>query len=785
MAADHILQVIQPQPGIQRDGTSYDSTYYIDGQWARFYRGKPKKVGGYILTDEGNGEIVRNMFEVPKKNSVDIYLGRPSTLTYVNITQDGLSSPEIDRTPAGFVASPYNQWTFDLYTLLNGSLFITLGANPITTTATSSTVQVAIANTGQLAVGSIVTIFGAAATGGIPAASLNITATITALVANTSFNYVAGAVATSSTTGGGGGVSYKIVTIALGANPITTTNGSATVVVSVTSTLGLALGTNVIISGATATGGISANNLNITAPITALVANTSFSYVAGASATSNATAGGAAVSYSTNAPVTYIVAVATQTVTDINNDVESLIYWGDVNAITPLVPISSSNQKTSGGIVVLYPYFFKYGKDGVVTFTLNPEGTWADAVSTALPVAGVKIVKGLRTRGGSNSPAGLFWSLDSLVRATFVGGALVFQYDNIQDNISVLSTNSIVTHNNVFYWIGTDQFYLYNGVVAELPNSMSSDWFFDNVNKDQLQKCWGIVCPRYKEIMWFYPRGDTTECSAMLFHKYDEQLWYDSVISRSSGLGPTSLYKYPLMSDAVRSVDPNIPNTSTTITLAANPITTNNGSSVVYLTVTSTVGIENGDTLSISGATATGGITAPQLNGNFAATVINSTTLSYMTGGLATSTATGGGNVVVLTYVSNLTYPIWTHEIGTDKVFYGRSLAIDSYFETNIFAFFDQNPQNDRQMRIRRIEQDFVQSGNMTLNFNSRHFAQGTVTTSTPYTFIPGAAPVELAKVDMVNMGRLVSLKFESNVAGGNYFMGKVLLSFAPGDVYP
>ena len=33
-------------PGIQRDGTSFQSEYCIDGQWIRFQRGKVKKIGG-------------------------------------------------------------------------------------------------------------------------------------------------------------------------------------------------------------------------------------------------------------------------------------------------------------------------------------------------------------------------------------------------------------------------------------------------------------------------------------------------------------------------------------------------------------------------------------------------------------------------------------------------------------------------------------------------------------------------------------------------------------------
>ena len=81
---DHYLTQINALPGIQRDGTRLDSDKYIDGEWVRFYKGKPRKIGGYKLIDSGNNEIIRNMFVVPKDNSVDVYLGRPSSLSFIN-----------------------------------------------------------------------------------------------------------------------------------------------------------------------------------------------------------------------------------------------------------------------------------------------------------------------------------------------------------------------------------------------------------------------------------------------------------------------------------------------------------------------------------------------------------------------------------------------------------------------------------------------------------------------------------------------------------------------------
>lgn len=80
----------------------------------------------------------------------------------------------------------------------------------------------------------------------------------------------------------------------LGNNPLTTTNVSSTVTVTIPSTSTLINGQNVIISDATDTGGIVASNLNIFSPIT-IIDGTHFTYMANATSTGIANGGGGSV----------------------------------------------------------------------------------------------------------------------------------------------------------------------------------------------------------------------------------------------------------------------------------------------------------------------------------------------------------------------------------------------------------------------------------------------------------------------------------------------------------
>jgi hypothetical protein len=87
--------------------------------------------------------------------------------------------------------------------------------------------------------------------------------------------------------------------------------------------------------------------------------------------------------------------------------------------------------------------------------------------------------------------------------------------------------------------------------------------------------------------------------------------------------------------------------------LANNPLATVNGSAVVTVTVPSTAGLVTGNVVAIAGATATGGITAPNLNISAPITVTSATTFTYNAAAGATGTVVAGGGAIV-TY----TYPL-------------------------------------------------------------------------------------------------------------------------------
>lgn len=240
---------------------------------------------------------------------------------------------------------------------------------------------------------------------------------------------------------------------------------------------------------------------------------------------------------------------------DIASETNTPLYYTPlgVNPATPLAVDDGDGGtvEVSGGVVVLQPYIFAYGSNGLIkNNNANATNDWRIAVgndANEVNVAGSKIVKGLPIRGGANSPAGLFWALDSLIRVSRVGGE--FRYDPVSGQSSILAQNSPIEYDGAFYWIGVDRFLMFNGTVQEVPNSQNLNWFFDNVNYNQRSKIWATKNTRFGEIWWFFPTGTATECTHAIIYNVRENCWYDLELARSAGY-PSQVFRYPVMFDA-------------------------------------------------------------------------------------------------------------------------------------------------------------------------------------------------------------------------------------------
>ncbi len=381
-----------------------------------------------------------------------------------------------------------------------------------------------------------------------------------------------------------------------------------------------------------------------------------------------------------------LIAHAGQNLSAIDSSVETDIYYGDVTDSAALV--ATGLDAVSGGVVVLAPFLLGYGNNGRVVCSDANDPTTQKGFAN---VTAQKIIKGLPLRGGgSGGPSGIFWTLDSIVRATFdpslvAAAAVPFQFDTISQQQSILSSRSIIEYDGVFYWWAVDRPLMFNGVVQTVPNGQNVNFLLDNINMQARQKMFAFKVPRFGEIWWCFPYGNATECTHAVVYNVDERTWYDTAlpVTNQAGLGRTDgyyaqVYSKPFMCD------------------------------------------------------------------------------QYPTG-----VSTG--------------YTIWQHETGTDSINGNNIQPIRSYFKTAEISMLTQEQAKDKALRVGSVEPDFIQAGNLTLTIEGRQNARASDVSSANFTITPTASTPAEQTVPLKEVRRLMSFKFESNVAGGDYQMGDTL----------
>jgi hypothetical protein len=818
---------LDTMPGIQRDGTVFDKQFYNDGEWVRFQRGRPRKILGYrVISDQLTGPS-RGIWVNPQNAFTSIFSGYNNGLQVLTIDNNGVGAGVGDFTLSNFTASNLNLWQFDGFYDVAGTGLQSLVAHPgqnLGDIDNDTNTPVLIGDITALTMKQIGVFTDSGST-------TNLSPNVTFAAPNTLMG------AGQTVTGSGIPVNTTVVS----ANLVSTTNTLAGVAVTGTagqfscSATTLLLNQTIVVTG-TLTGtasGVSAG----TYYIIATNGTTTF--------TLSATYGGSAIvtTAGTTSGLTFVVQVSS---------LWTVVLSNNATATATVTLTFNNNISVSGGIVSLHPYLFVYGNNGLIqNCSAGNTNDWVSADANATNVASGKVVQGLPVRGGSNAPSGLFWTLDSLVRVSFIGGTgtppQYWRYDIISSQSSILSSQSAIEYDGVYYWCGVDRFLLYNGVVKEIPNNMNQNYFFDNLNYDQRQKVWATKVPRYGEIWWFYPRGDATECTDAIIYNVRENTWYDAGEARGAKRSAgyfSQVFAYPvaaswdtstaetvftgtfnevsgsffLYSDtystqvALRQVisGSNIPTGTTVVAITTSNVKTlgtiTPGSGYVngsYTNVTLTGGSGSGAkaTIGVSGGAVTtvtvtargagyavGDVlsaTAASLGGTGAGFSIPVTAI-YTQAIQMSAAATGTGAASLTFSIPANLIEVYQHEIGTDDINGQNVRSIPSSFETNDLSWLAGGPSqptaegNNRWIRLERIEPDFIQSGDMTVVVTGRPFAQGEDKESGPYVFGPNTG-----KIDMREQRRELRLKFTSDVAGGNYQLGKLLLDAEIGDVRP
>ena len=129
----------------------------------------------------------------------------------------------------------------------------------------------------------------------------------------------------------------------------------------------------------------------------------------------------------------------------------------------------------------------------------------------------------------------LIWTDTSLYSMSFIGPPFTFGLNLINSNSGLISPNGSITSPSGVYWMGFDNFYVYNGSVQKVPCSVLS-YVFDDINAGQAYKIYAYTNNAHDEVGWFYPSGSSLENDRYVVFDFNDNVWTYGELSRTAWL---------------------------------------------------------------------------------------------------------------------------------------------------------------------------------------------------------------------------------------------------------
>jgi len=472
-STDSKLTKLNFLPGFHKESTQYaEEGKWFEGNRVRFREGKPENLRGYAKHNSSSFEgIARDILTWTDNNTrKHIIFG---TNKEVKVERDTIF---YDVTPIVTVVSAQNIFTTD---------------------SGSTEIVTSITNHGRTA-GDKIIVEGAAAVGGITLVTTT-PYTITSVTNINKFTFNAGTTATGTATGGGTAVSVAYLL-----------NNELS-----DSIQGLGYGAGVYNAGTTTTGIRAWNEASSVSNIT--FQGSQWSFDNWGEDVLGLRRGGNIYYYDTDVS---IVPVRLRPITSSTN--------------APHVTATSAPSKSN--FILVSP-----NDRHAICFATNEFGTgnfnsmlvrwsdqedftnWTPASNTTSGentlADGTEIIGAVRTRS-----AILIWTDNALYSMAFIGGRFVFSFNQLGTNCGLIAPHAAIDYDGVSYWMGDNNFYAYDGRVNNLPCTVRRHLFedFNNTNKD---KVYAGINSEFKEIIWLYPKGNSTEPNAYVIYNPEEKTW--------------------------------------------------------------------------------------------------------------------------------------------------------------------------------------------------------------------------------------------------------------------
>tara|TARA_R110002111_G_scaffold61158_4_gene101904 strand:- start:2281 stop:4149 length:1869 start_codon:yes stop_codon:yes gene_type:complete len=466
------LTKLQFRPGINREGTNYSNEGgWYDGDKIRFRSGFVERIGGWVkVGSEAFKGTCRKLHDFVTLSSENLLFMGTNTKAYLEDSGVLYDITPIRRT-------------------------VTLGANPITTQSAGTGV-IRVTDVGHGAtLGDFVTFSGANAVDGLTQSNLNKEQEVTAIIDPNTYTVDTGGTCSSGSTAGGGSSVVAAYQINIGLN--TTILGP-----------GWGAGTWGRFTWGSGAGSLAGQSLRLWfaddfgEDLLMNIADEDIYYWDASAGT-----GSRAVPLSSLAGASNVPTVARKVLV---SEVDRHILCFGANPI---------------GETVQDPLLIRWSsQESPTDWTPSPTNTAGDLRLSQ----GSEIVTALRTTRQI-----LIWTDHSLHSLQFLGPPYTFGTALLGDNIRIAGPNTAISVNDVVFWMGQENFYMYDGRIQPIPCSVRQ-YVFKDINRNQSFKFHAGSLASQSEVWWYYCSASSEEIDSYVVYNYLEQTWYYGKLARTA-----------------------------------------------------------------------------------------------------------------------------------------------------------------------------------------------------------------------------------------------------------
>ena len=131
----------------------------------------------------------------------------------------------------------------------------------------------------------------------------------------------------------------------------------------------------------------------------------------------------------------------------------------------------------------------------------------------------------------------------------FIGPPFTFGLSEVSTNLSIAGPNAAISAGDLVFWMGSGEFYVYDGRVQQIDCSVK-DFIFSDLNRDQLEKVVAGHNAAFGEVWWFYPSANSAENDRYVVFNYSQNVWYYGTLARTAWID-RGVFQFPLAASAV------------------------------------------------------------------------------------------------------------------------------------------------------------------------------------------------------------------------------------------